>query len=145
MPSLTFRRTPGEQNLEHSSEFVRDYDPRHLPSTTAVNLQSPPRRLEYYDNAGSSSSSSSGASSSTGTSTSYTFGSRIDNDEFIHWLEMAAFLAGILLAVTALSFLIYCLVYPLILCCLCVQSEADAFHTINELDTMGPSDSYSIV
>jgi hypothetical protein len=34
------------------------------------------------------------------------------------------------------------LVYPLILCCSCVQSEADAFHAI---DTLGPSESYSIV
>jgi hypothetical protein len=92
-----------------------------------------------------------GSTSGSGGVSNYQFGQRIDNDEFFHWLEIVGVIVGVVLALTAVGFIIYCLLYPFILCCSCMQSEADAFHIIDTYDVAAPhtlssraSDSYSM-
>lgn len=141
LQSWMFRRFAAH-GLNPGKYFARGSYPGDVPSGAAIDQQSSQRKLQYYDSSTATKYSSASGTTSTETGKNRKSGIQVDNDEFFHWLEMAGILVGIILAVTAVSFFIYCLVYPLILCCSCVQSEADAFHAI---DTLGPSESYSIV
>jgi hypothetical protein len=140
-PSLNDRTVPSERSLQN---YNNGYDDSAAGGSSGSNGGN-----DGYTFADGSTSGGSGSSS--GGLSNYQFGQRLDSDEFFHWLEIVGVIVGVVLALTAVGFIIYCLLYPFILCCSCVQSEADAFHIIDTYDVAAPhtlssrpSDSYSM-
>jgi hypothetical protein len=145
-PSLNDRTVPSERSLQNYNSNNNGYDESAASGSSGSNGGN-----GEYTFADGSTSGGSGGSSSGGGLSNYQFGQRLDSDEFFHWLEIVGVIVGVVLALTAVGFLIYCLLYPFILCCSCVQSEADAFHIIDTYDVAAPhtlssrpSDSYSM-
>lgn len=139
-PSLNDKSAPSERRLE-------DYNNNGYDESAAADASSG----GDGGNGGYTFSDGSTSSGGSGGISNYQFGQRIDNDEFFHWLEIVGIIVGVVLALTAVGFFIYCILYPFILCCSCVQSEADAFHIIDTYDVAAPhtlssrpSDSYSM-
>jgi hypothetical protein len=138
---LNDRTVPSERSLQNYNSNNNGYDDSAASGSSGSN----------GDNDGYTFADGSTSGGSGGGLSNYQFGQRLDSDEFFHWLEIVGVIVGVVLALTAVGFIIYCLLYPFILCCSCVQSEADAFHIIDTYDVAAPhtlssrpSDSYSM-